>query len=256
MPNRLLTPDAIASRYQNRMSQYVKLYITRQGQQFQLDADLRLCDMELVSSYARLVGEPGRGNVGTIFNGESGATVTNHTPYRTSVNALNPINDAGTTSTVYNFSAENRILQKTHIDHGIVNVFFDGIDLQKSYVVDNSQPGNEAALTIPTDLGLYKESPIQYYSNQVTYENVRLQERVAVNCVFAGTWPQAYRVCRFTEDWADVPEAGVTKRNTDGTIRYFPNDDEGQASTQKCQVPANCIDVLELTFRILPRLDV
>jgi hypothetical protein len=201
--------------------------------------------VELINARVKMVGEPGIGNVG-IVNGTT-------TPHKGTMNLLHAVNDAGISSTVYGIESENRIIQKTHLDHGHVNVTIQGMTRGHQFRNDVTQPGNNLHLVIPTDMGLTQHRDVNWPSLPIMLENVHLEQRIRVESVFTGTWPETKKVARFTEDWADTP--GGTKRNTDGTVRYFVNDDEGQSSAQECQVPANCIDSISLLFKISPRTE-
>lgn len=245
MSNPVLDPLGVAQRYQTHRSQLMTLWVTKQGQEFVTSGDLQLCDIELINASVELVGEPGIGNVGI----QTGAT----TPHKGTMNLLHAVNDAGTTSTVYGISAENRILTKTHLNHGHVNVTIEGMTQGHQFRKDVSQGGNDIDLMIPTDLGLGLHRNVDWPRTPLMLENVHLQQRIRINCFFAGTWPARERYARFTEDWADSTAVSGTKRNSNGTVRYFVNDDEGQSSAQECQVPANCIDSLKLVFKVTPR---
>ena len=245
MSNAVLGPAGVAGRYQTHRSQLMTLWVTRQGQQFVTSGDLQLCDVELINASVELVGEPGIGNVGIT----SGAT----TPHNGTVNLLHAVNDAGVVSTVYGISSENRVLNKTHLNHRYLNVSIVGMTQGHQFRQDSSQAGNNIQLLVPTDYGLIQYRDESWPAQPLMLENVHLQQNLRVECVFAGTWPNAKKVARFTEDWADT--AGGTKRYADGTVRYFVNGDEGQASTQECQVPANCINAVKLVFKVSPRTE-
>jgi hypothetical protein len=247
MAHPILNGSSIAQRYETRRPQYMTLLVTRQHQSFSTIASQQLCDIELINASVQLVGEPGIGNVG-VLNSST-------TPHKSTMNSLHAVNDAGTTSTVYGLSAENRIIQKTHLDHGYLNIGIKGMTMNHHFRQDTIHAGNgNIQLFIPTDLGLLEKRDVTWPINPIKLEAVHLQQSIKVTSIFSGTWPDMKKYARFTEDWADT--AGGTKRNVDGTVRYFVNDDEGQASAQECQVPANCIDSIKLVFKITPRVDV
>jgi len=248
MSNHVLGPDGVAHRYQTHRSKLMTLWVTRQGQEFVTSGDLQLCDVELINASVELVGEPGLGN----FGNQTGAT----TPHRGTTNKLHTVNNAGVTSTVYGVSGENRTITKTHLNHGYINVSITGMTQGHQFRTDISQAGNNLELLIPTDLGLSVNRNTAWPSTPMMMENVHLQQNLKVHASFAGTWPIQKRVARFTEDWADSTAVTGTKRNADGTVRYFVDDDEGQASTEQCQVPSNCIEVLKLVFKVTPRTSV
>ena len=243
MSNAILGPQGVAERYQTHRSQIMTLWVTRQDQNFVASSDLQLCDVELINASVELVGEPGIGNIGIVTDAI--------TPHRNTMNLLHGINDAGIKSTVYGIPIENRILHKTHLNHGHLSVSIVGMTQGHQFRQDSQVGGNNLQLTIPTDNGLILHRHVTWPPTPIMMENVHLQQNLRVQCAFTGTWPISKKVARFTEDWADT--AGGIKRNTDGTVRYFVNDDEGQSSSQECQVPANCIDSLKLTFKISPR---
>ena len=243
MSNAILGPMGVAERYQTHRSQLMTLWVTRQDQSFVTSGDLQLCDVELINASVELVGEPGIGNVG-IATGLAD-------PHKNTMNVLHAVNDAGTTSTVYGISSENRIIHKSHLNHGHLNVSIVGMTQGHQFRKDSQVGGNNLELTIPTDNGLLLHRNVSWPPNPILLENVHLQQNLRVQCAFTGTWPNTKKVARFTEDWADT--SGGTKRNADGTVRYFVNDDEGQSSAQECQVPANCIDFVKLVFKVLPR---
>ncbi len=245
MSNAILGPSGVAGRYQTHRSQLMTLWVTRQGQSFVTSGDLQLCDVELINASVHLVGEPGIGNVGIT----SGPT----TPHKTTVNLLHSVNDAGTSSTVYGVSSENRVLDKTHLTHKHMSISIIGMTQGHQFRQDISQEGNNVQLLVPTDYGLEHYRDTNWPPQPIMLENVHLQQNLRVECTFAGTWPTIKRVARFTEDWADT--AGGTKRNADKTVRYFVNDDEGQSSAQECQVPANCVDAVKLVFKVSPRTE-
>lgn len=251
MSNAVLGPAGVAGRYRTHRSQLMTLWVTRQGQTFVTSGDLQLCDVELVNASVELVGEPGIGNYGGISGYGTGAGAVG--PYNGTVNALHAVNDAGVTSTVYNIEGENRILSKTHISHRSLNVNIIGMTQGTQFRKDVSIGGNDIDLMIPTDNGLMTGKFDAWPTTPLLLENVHLQQSLRVECSFAGTWPLAKRVARFVEDWADTP--GGTKRNTDGTVRYFVGDVEGQSSTAECQVPANCIQFVKLVFKVSPRTE-
>lgn len=247
MSNAVLGPTGVAGRYQTHRSQLMTLWVTRQGQEFVTSGDLQLCDVELINATVSLVGEPGIGNVGTV----TGPI----TPHKTTFNQINAVNNAGVTSTVYGITGENRVLSKTHLDHGYLNITIEGMTQGHQFRKDVSQGGNDISLLVPTDNGVLMHREKTWPANPLTLENVHLQQNLKVHCAFAGLWPLTKRIARFTEDWADADDGSTVKRNADGTVRYFTNDDEGQASAQKCQVPSNCIDSLKLLFKISPRTE-
>jgi len=221
------------------------LWVTRQGQDFVTSGDLQLCDVELLNASVELVGEPGQGN--------AGKTAGQNNNHNTTINFLNAVNDASAESTVYGVTGGNRVLAKTHINHGHVNVNIIGMTQGHQFRRDTSIGGNDISLLIPTDNGIIPGRIVNWPANSLTLENVHLQQNLRVECAFAGTWPVVKRVCRFVEDWADTP--GGTKRNADGTVRYYVNDDEGQSSSQECQVPSNLINAMKLVFKVTPRID-
>lgn len=245
MSNAILGPAGVAGRYQTHRSQLMTLWVTRQGQEFVTSGGQQLCDVELLSSTVSLVGEPGVGNVGTV----TGPI----TPHKTTFNQINTVNDAGVTSTVYGITGENRVLAKTHIDHGTVDINIVGMMQPHQFRTDVSQGGNGFNLLVPTDSGILMHEDNGWPSTPIMLENVHLQQNLRVETTFIGLWPKQKRIARFTEDWADTP--GGTKRNADGTVRYFTNDDEGQSSTQRCQVPSNCIESVKLVFKVTPRTE-
>lgn len=210
--------------------------------------DLQLCDVELINAHVTLVGEPGTGNRGSV---DSGTTK----PYKNSYNFVHAVNNAGVTSKVYGVAGENRVLTKTHIDHNHLNVNIVGMTQGHQFRKDVSQSGNDISLMVPTDAGIIYKQDYNWPSTPLMLENVHLQQNLRVECAFSGNWPLVKRVARFTEDWADADDGTTIKRNTDGTVRYFVGDSEGQASTAACQVPSNCIDSLKLVFKVSPRTE-
>ena len=242
MSNAVLDPVGVSQRYETHRSKIMNLWVTRQGQQFVTSGDLQLCDVELINASVQLVGEPGIGN----FGGSSA-------PHRSTFNEIHAVNNAGQTSIVYGIESENRILQKTHLNHGHLNISIGGMTQSHQFRTDISQAGNDLQLLVPTDLGLSTGRDPSWPPMPLLLENVHLQQNLQVNCVFAGSGPARSRLARFTEDWADSVQVAGTTRNADGTIRYFINNDEGQASLQECQVPANCIDSIKLVFKVSQR---
>lgn len=243
MSNAILGPSGVAGRYQTHRSQLMTLWVTKQGQQFVTSGDLQLCDIELINASVELVGEPGLGNNGYI----TGATA----PHKTSVNRLT-INEQGTTSTVYGIEGENRVQEKTHINHRHLNVKILGMTQGHQFRQDISHADNALELLIPTDFGIHSYNTV-WPPTPIILENVHLEQNLRVECSFAGNWPLNKRVARFTEDWALTP--GGTKKNLDGTIRYITGDDETIASSAQCQVPANCVEAVKLVFKVSPRTE-
>lgn len=237
-----LTGPSIINRYETYTSKIMTLYITRQNQEFVTQGDDRFCDMELIYANVNLVGEPGLGNVGSITaDGEGG--------WRNTINSLHAVND---------FNAgqiDNRIISKSFLDHQFVNTRILGMHEGVQFQQDYQAPGNAIQLLIPTDFGLSALQTHPWPPTPFLMERVRLKERMRIETEYAGTLPIANRVARFVEDWADIPETGITKRNTDGTVRYFIGDIEGQGTATECQVPANCISSMKLIFKISPRKD-
>lgn len=244
MSNPVLSPEGVTQRYQTHQSKLMTLWVTQQGQQFVTSGDLQLCDIELVSASVELVGEPGIGNIGNV----SSATK----PHRVTLNQLHAVNGAGATSIVNRITGGNRILQRHEINHGYLNIEIEGMTQQHQFRTDISQKGNDLQLLVPTDLGLAQNRNVDWPPNRLLLENISLQQAVKVNCYFSGTAPSNLRIARFVKDWADSPNV-ANGRNTDGTVRYFVNNDEGQASTQQCQVPSNCVEFLKLVFKVIPR---
>ena len=246
MSNALLGPAGVAGRYKTHRSQLMTLWVTRQGQQFVTSGDLQLCDVELINATVELVGEPGLGNAGVI--------ASETTPFNSTVNLLHAVNDAGAVSLVYGILGENRVLSKTHLNHQHLNVSITGMTQGHQFRQDQLHTDNSLQVLVPTDFGLVHQRNQNWPSTPIMLENVHLQQNLRVECTFAGNWPAPKRVARFTEDWADT--AGGTKRNTDGTVRYFIGDVEGQsAATVECQVPANCINAVKLVFKVCPRTE-
>lgn len=243
MSNAVINPSGIADRYKTHRSQLMTLWVTRQNQTFVPSGDLQLCDIELINASVELVGEPGIGNVGIV----TGAT----TPHNNTMNLLHAVNNAGTTSTVYGIANENRIIHKSHLNHGHLNVTIAGMMQVHQFRKDSFNAGNNVEWLIPTDNGLILHRNVTWPPTPIMLENVHLEQFLKVHCEFAGTGSGNTRLARFTEDWADT--AGGTKRNADKSIRYFVNNDEGQASAQECQVPANCVNAVKLVFKISPR---
>lgn len=250
MSNPVLSPAGVTERFKTHRSQLMTLWVTRQGQEFVTSGDLQLCDVELVNASVELVGEPGIGHVGNI----AGET----TSHKTTFNQLHTVNNAGTKSTVYNIEGENRILQKAHLNHGHLNISIQGMSQGHQFRKDISQAGNNLEFLVPTDLGLTTQRYVTWPTTPLMLENVHLQQNLKVMCSFAGSWPETFRLARFVEDWADSPAVQLDispalTRNTDGTVRYTVNNDEGQASAQQCQVPANCVEAVKLVFKVTPR---
>lgn len=244
MSNAILGPAGVAGRYQTHRSQLMTLIVTRQGQHFVTTGGQQLCDVELISTMVSLVGEPGLGNKGTV----TGPLI----PHNTTYNQLHAVNEAGVTSTVYGITGENRVLAKTHLDHSEVEVGIVGMMQPHQFRTDQQQDGIGSSLLIPTDHGIIMHQGT-WPPFPIMLENVHLQQNLRVETIFSGTWPKQKRIARFTEDWADT--AGGTKRNADGTVRYFINNSEGQASVAECQVPSNCINFMKLVFKITPRTE-
>ena len=245
MSNPVLSPSGVTQRYQTHHSKLMTLWVTHQGQTFVTSGDLQLSDIELLSASVELVGEPGIGNVGNV----SSATK----PHRTTMNQIHSVNNAGVTSTVFGLELENRIEQKGVMNHGFINLEIEGMTQRHQFRTDNSQPGNDLQLLIPTDLGLSQNRIVEWPPTPILLENIELQQQIRVNCFFAGTYPANKRIARFVKDWADSPQVTTITRNSSGNVRYFINNDEGQGSSQQCQVPANCIECIKLVFRVIPR---
>jgi len=247
MSNAVLNPMGVAQRYQTHRSKLMTLWVTRQGQEFVTSGDLQFSDVELVNASVELVGEPGIGNVGHV------ASAT--TPHRATMNLLHAVNEVGVTSKVNGIEGGNRVLQKVNINHGHLNITIEGMMQGDQFRSDAQQEGNNLQIVVPTDLGLSRNRITTWPVTPLLMEKVELQQQIKVHCHFAGTSPANNRVGRFVEDWADSPQASTVKRNTSGLVRYFVNNDEGQSSSQECQVPSNCIEHVKLVFKVIPRTD-
>jgi len=235
MSHAVLDPTGVAQRYETHRSQLMTLWVTRQDQKFTTSGDLQLCDVELINAHVELVGEPGQG-----YNGyESG--ITNTVGFKSSLNAFT-LQD----------NPENKILQKSHLNHGHANISIHGMTQPHQFRVDYQQPGNDIQFLIPTDLGLLSQRNHMWPAHPLMLERVHLQQSIQVHTEFAGTWPHEKRKADFVEDWADNT-IGITTRNEDGTVRYTISNDEVVGSTAECQVPANTIEHVKLVFKITPR---
>lgn len=260
MANPVLDSQAVLNRFQTHRSQLTTFIVERQNQEFVITNDKHLVDVKLLSATVELVGEPGFGNTGVVTGGYDVAGASTKEDFRMhngTINALHAVNDAGTTSTVYNTALENRIVTKTSLHHGHVNVAIQGMTRQHQFQQDYAYPNNNAFLVLPTNLGLANSGIVQHYPpSPISIDNVKLEQRLRFSTQFVGNLPDDKRIARFVEDWADSPSvigSGVTTRNSDGTVRYFVGDSEGQASAAECQIPANCINFMKLVFEITPR---
>lgn len=240
MSHSVLGPNGLEGRTQTHRSQLMTLWVTKQNQEFITSGDLQLADIDLINATVQLVGDPGVGNVGN--------TATTH---KSQMNELNAINEVGTTSSVYGLESPNLISQKTHINHGHVSVGIQGMTQAHQFRQDAVHLDNRIELAIPTDLGLLsaQHALANWPNTPLTMEAVKLEQRIRVNTLFFGNGAAPTRVARFVEDWADA----TSNRNTDGTVTWFTNNDEGQASAQECIVPANCIVGMKLVFNVRPR---
>ena len=243
MSHSTLGPMAIDGRNQTHRSKLMTLWVTRQNQEFITSSDLQFADVELINATCELVGEPGTG-----FNGN---TTSNH---QVNTNSL-VINNQGTTSTIYGLQIENRIQTKSRIHHGHVNVSIDGMTEGHQFRQDELLADNKLELPIPTDLGLEatRSALASWPPTPILLERVKLATRLRVRAHFFGNASVANRASVFVEDWADVPLAGVTKRNIDGSVQYIVGDAETNGSAAVCQVPASCIKAIKLVFKIMPR---
>jgi hypothetical protein len=248
MSHSTLGPDGITGRTQTHRSQIMTLWVTRQDQEFITTNDLQLSDVELINATTELVGEPGTGYVGNI-----------QTEFNSTINTI-PVNDSGVFSSVKDIESENRISMKARLHHGSVDVTIGGMTQSHQFRQDSQHVDNRLQLVIPTDLGLIS-SRIQNQSwppTPLRIESVKLEQRLRVHTNFIGNGPITNRQARFVEDWADSPAVQLSllpqiSRNPDGSVRYFADNDEGQSSSETCQVPSNCIVAMKLVFNIKPR---
>lgn len=240
MSHTVLGPNGLIGRTQTHRSQLMTLWVTRQNQEFITTGDMQLADIDLVNATVELVGEPGDGNVGV--------TTTEH---KTSMNSANAINDVGATSSVYGLDLPNLISQKTHLNHGHVNVGVEGMTALHQFRQDALHCDNHIAFAIPTDLGLLssRSALASWPPMPLTLEAVKMEQRITVNTAFFGNGPASVKTARFVEDWADA----TGSRNQDQTVTWFGSNDEGQSSSETCLVPANCIVGMKLVFNIRPR---
>ena len=252
MSNALLGPTGIAGRTETHRSQLMTLWVTRQNQQFLTGNDLQLCDVRLLNATAELVGERGNWNQGDT-------TID----YKATVNTLQ-VNRADVTSTVYGEPLGNSIHTRSELNHGHINISIEGMMETHQFKQDPSQVGNQLHLVVPTDLGLINNRIINWPPTPLLLERVKLEQRLTVHSEFLGLGPPNKRIGRFVQDWADSFEAGVIKRNEDGSVRYFlgdnelipdpvPAEDDPVQLLHQCQVPSNCIEAIKLVFEIQPR---
>jgi hypothetical protein len=223
------------------------LWVTKQNQEFITTSDLELADIELVNATVELVGEPGNGNYGDTSGNGSYATTSTH---KTTINTKG-VNDVGQTSTVFGLEAPNLISQKTHLNHGHLNVGIVGMTEGHQFRQDATHQDNRIYLSIPTDLGLMsaRDKLASWPPTPISIEAVKLEQRLRVESAFFGNGAAPTKVARFVEDWADA----TSNRNDDGTVKWFTNNDEGTSSIQQCIVPSNCIVGMKLVFNIRPR---
>ena len=240
MSHSVLTANGLAGRTETHRSQLMTLWVTRQNQEFITTGDLELADIELINATVELVGEPGVGNIGDTS-----------TLHKSSINSSNVINEVGVTSSMYGLTLPNLISQKTHLNHGHVSVGIAGMTQGHQFRQDAVHLDNRIELSIPTDLGLIKsrDALASWPPTPIKLEAVKLEQRIRVYTNFFGNGAAPDRIGRFVEDWADA----TGNRNSNGTVTWFPGDDEGQASIQVCQVPSNLITGMKLVFNIKPR---
>jgi len=244
--------SAIIRRYETHHHKMMTLVVTRQNQKFTPTSDLSLVDLELVNATVELVGEPGIGGVGIVGGGYDGQNTSNEEKfamYNNSLNLIHAVNNEGQTSKVLNNTQPNKIVMRPDIHHGWCDVTISGMTQNRHFLQDDSVNNNDVSLLVPTDLGLLVNRTKTTVNPQML-ENVKMEQTLTVTTRFVGTGDIPKRTARFTEDFADT--APATYRNADGTVKYY-DAAEGQSSTAACHIPANCINMMILQFKVSPR---
>lgn len=238
MSNQVLIDTAIMKRYQTRTTKLMHLYVTRQNQEFVIENDQQLVDLELIRSKVTLVGEPGAGDWGTVVQGYNGASQVS---YRNTIN-----------SNVLQNTAANRVKQRSDIDHSLVNISIAGMTQQRQFLGDEIH-NSYLSFVCDTDLGIHTTNAINFVPQAC--ENVKLQQKLVVHTDFLGNKALEERKGSFVEDWADED---VATRRVEGVlgspVKYFNT--EATTSSDACLVPSNKIISALLTFKVTPRLDV
>lgn len=238
MSNQVLIDTAIMKRYQTRVTKLMHLYVTRQNQIFEIENDQQLVDLELIRSKVTLVGEPGKGNHGTVVQySDSTATV---------IGFRNTINQR----TLQNTEA-NKIKQRSEIDHSMVNISILGMTQARQFLGDETH-NSYLSFVCDTDMGVHSTNTTNFVPQSC--ENVKLQQKLQVNTAFLGNANTDTRLAGFVEDWADEDLSRRTGSVSGAPVIYHST--EGTASTDDCLVPSNKIVSILLTFKVTPRIDV
>lgn len=261
MANPVLGPIGLQGRTETHRKELMTLYVTRQEERFITSRYMQLCDIELINAEVQLVGEPGLSGsgfpVGAAYT--STATPTTLTKgefmfHNSTINVVEAINGQGIESTVMGQMLPNRIVERPHLNHRNVNVRIEGMRANHQFRQDELNASNQLDLCIPTDLGLAEHRALlaSWPPTPIVMEAVRLEQQMVVSTDFSGNGPVVQRRARFVQDWAD---SDASRRNADGTVKYFTNNNEkiDEQDPNICLVPSNMIVAMKLIFQITPR---
>lgn len=265
MSNSVVSPVGLTARTNNHGAQIMNLWVTRQNQSFTISNQEEFVDLHLINSVVELVGEPGQGSTGWMNQGyqpEATAAIDQYRGHNMTTNLLWDVNEFGSTSVVYGIRSPNRIVSRPGLTHSHCNITIEGMTKTHQFKQDRGVVGNSLNLVVPTDQGLapMRSALMTWPTTPLKMERVHLSPKITVHVDFLGNGPAPSKVARFVEDWADlsgngdvIPISADIRRNTDGEVRYFENNDEGTSSVAQCIVPSNLIESVKLTFEVIPK---
>lgn len=241
--------------------------VTKQNQEFTLQGTNsdEFVDLELVNSSVQLVGEPGYGGSGSVLDGSSAAydgseAINYFTNHRNTFNELHTTNHPDFNSVpdnrkykLYGTTIPNHINQDAMLDHGHVSVDFEGLSKESKYLThDSSHADNNVNVVVPTDLGVERHRITLAASRRKFYiHRAKITGRVTIRTHFVGQLDEQSRTARFVKDWAD--EDPANRYRDDGTIKHFETYEQDPKSTEECIIPANMIESMMFTFKVIPR---
>lgn len=237
------------SRVQNKRTQLMTLWVTRQNQEFVTTNDTSLCDVKLLSAIVNLTGERPSGN---YISGIPGYL------WNTSLYNLN-----GATHTYQGRTYSSMRTMRPSVNMKEVNIDIRGMFDNHLFRQDAIHKDNQLSLVVPTDIGFigyYQEWP----PSPIDFNAIRLEPKISVHSEFVGNAPSIDKQCIFLEDWAD----DEAYRRVNGKTVYFATSNylNGSQPTQNdvdtpaltggtydCIHPSNLVSSIKLIFEITPR---
>lgn len=233
-----LDPEALRGRYQNARSTLLSLWVTRQEEEFVIDNDERLCDIELVNAVALLVGNYDQTELLTYQN-------LRDAPVKF------PLWD-----TSMPFGCEDPLSLDMFTTH--VNVDVEGVTHAGHFMLDSGSPLNYNRFLVPTAAGLNYDISASQLPSKSVLEACRMQPRIKIHTYFPGTLGKESRKVRFLQDIVDHYGVFDPLSNPEGVI-HGPNNNpmfavsDGGGGTLP-QFDGNVCTKMLLQFRVTPRV--